>query len=77
MVEPRPPRKCQHSVDSSEYINFHIDEDGNVHDEGTCKDEKLGQYAPVDRSVEHVRDDKIYDWRGHEIGVCGPVTTYY
>jgi hypothetical protein len=77
VVEHNPPTKCQYPVDSFDYIHFHEDPDGNWHDEGTCMIEKLGLYAPIDRSVEHVRGDKIYDWRGFEIGTCWPATTYY
>lgn len=77
VVEPKPPKRCQYPVDSMEYIYFHQDVDGEWHDEDTCRTEKLGLYAPIDRNVEHISDDKIYDGSGHEIGIWWPNPTYH
>ena len=61
-------------VDSLEHILFYQDEDDNWHDEGTCKIERIGPYAPVDRSVPHFcSDGKLRNWQGIEVDGWGSV----
>ena len=61
-------------VDSYEYEMFHKDEAGNWFDEDTCKVERLGFYAPVDKSAIHISaDGKLRNWQGIEVDCWGSV----
>ena len=61
-------------VDSWEHILFYQDEDDNWHDEGTCKIERIGPYAPVDKSAIHISADcKLRNWQGIEVDCWGSV----
>ena len=61
-------------VNSYEYEMFHKDESGNWFDEDTCKVERLGFYAPVDKSAIHISaDGKLRNWQGIEVDCWGSV----
>lgn len=66
-------------VDSAEHIWFYQDSDHEWHDEDTCKIERIGPYAPVDKSALLISDDgKLIDWQGLEVGThCQGKETLY
>ena len=62
-------RRYIYPLDSCESVWFHQDSDQEWHDEDTCKTERIGHYARVDKTALLLSDDgKLVDWQGRVVG---------